>query len=288
MVVILLVTLPLAFAARRQLAGAQRAVSCTTLKPSGTFPCVARDRATGDLRRGPCEDAQQVLDDELAVGGFFVTPLITVTSTVSPVESSPIPATNSFMSGGRAAYFPERPVSSASDARVAAAWNQVPRPVDGTISPAGARELLAVCATAPPAELEHRTVALMIVRRDDRGAALVLAVGLFVFLLGVARAARVDVDPSTGELRMTESIGPLTIQNLALHMADVVEVTVAQGPKGPFLGMRVELVMREGARIPLVSKYALSSTRTHERAASALRGALGAYRSQRAHASSPV
>jgi hypothetical protein len=277
LLLVLVITVPLAWAARRQLPGAQRTVSCTTVASRGTFRCTAWDRTTGDVRRMPCEDAQQSLDDQIDHAGVLSTPAITVVSTVSPVESTPIPAPNVYVGGLNTAIFPRVPRSSANDAKVAAEWNKIDRPADGTITSDSARALLAVCATAPPAEAEHRTVALMIVPRDDRGAALVLAVGVLLILLRFlfARSTVIEVDPNTSTIRLSERFGPFPRAPISVRLSDVIDVVIAHGAKGPLVGQRVELVLMDGSRMPLVSSYAPLSTSAHERTARALKSSLG-------------
>jgi hypothetical protein len=272
---VVLVTLPLGFVARRQLPGAQHTVTCTTAPSNGTYPCMAWDRATGDVRRVPCEDAQQLLDDQLELGGLLTPRVITVVSTVSPVESQAVPASGVFVEGANVAVLSRVPRSSASDAKVAADWNKIKRPADGTITPASARALLALCAAAPRAEAEHRTVALMIVPRDDRGAAGVLLVGLILLAFLLARSAVVEIDPNAAELRVRERFGPFTRRAIVVRPSDVADILVTQGAKGPLLGRRVELVLRDGSRVPLVSTYTALSTRSHDRVVSALRSAVG-------------
>jgi hypothetical protein len=200
---------------------------------------------------------------------------ITVVSTVSPVGSRPVPAQGVWHGVGPAAVFSKVPRSSVSDAKLATAWTKIDRPTDGTITAANARALLAVCATAPPAEAEHRSVALMIVPRDDRGSAAVLLIGLLLLGLLGARSAVVAIEPARSELRVRVRLGPFTKRAISLRSSDVADIVVAQGSVGPLLGRRVELVLRDGSRVPLVSSHAPLASRPHERVAAALRSALG-------------
>ena len=275
LLVVVLLTLPLAYAARRQLPGAQRTITCTTFDAPPVERCTAWDRSTGDVRRVPCRVAEQALEGELAGLGLFRGPALTVVSTVTPVESRPIPATGNFISGHRTAMFSNVPRSSTTDAATAARWNAIERPADGTISPEGARALLGVCASAPPAETEHRTVALMIVPRDDRAPALVLLAGLLLLVLLAARGSVVTIDPTAAELGVADKLGPLALRPVKVRLADVLDVIVTTSASGPFLGQRVELVLVDGSRIPLASSHSPFATRAHERTAIALKRGLG-------------
>lgn len=268
-------TLPLAYAVRRQLPGAQRNVTCTTFAAGTEHRCTAWDRRSGDVRRVPCGVAQEVLDTEIAEGGLLAGPSIMAVSMVAPVDSRPIPASGNFIGGHRTAMFSNVPKSSASDARVAAQWNAIPRPADGKMTAPDARALLALCANAPQAETEHRTLALMIVPRDDRAAALVLLAGLALLGLAFLRGSTITVDPEASELRVADAIGPLSLRPLSVRLSDVLDVVVVTAPSGPFVSQRVEVVLVDGSRIPLATSRSPFSTRAHERAALELKRALG-------------
>ncbi len=267
----MLVLLALLFAAgavfaRREMVGGQHIVSCTTAAPPDATRCMAFDRRTGDVRRVRCEDAQQTLDDLLDVGPLYA-PLLTGISTVEKVPPTAVPADNVFIGRGRSAVFPPRPSSSATDASLAVRWQAVPRPLDGTLAPHAARSLLAMCAAAPLAELESRSITFLIVPRDYRGSLAVGLLGLVAVLLLLARRARVVVDDAAGEVRITERFGLFTKAPVVLHTADVAAVGVER--------RQVVLTLRSGAKLPLVSSEPLLPTGEHERTALALRRALG-------------
>ena len=272
---IVLLTLPLAYAIRRQLPGAQRNVTCGTLGAGTEHRCTAWDRGSGYVRRVPCGAAQEAFDNEVAEGGLFTSPTIMAVSMVSPVESRPIPATGNFIAGHRTAMFSNVPKSSASDADVAAQWDAIPRPADGTMTVSDARALLAVCANAPQAQAESRSLALMIVPRDDRAAALVLLVGLVLLGLTFLRGSVVEVDPHASELRIADKLGPLSLRPVTVRLADVLDVVVSTGTSGPFVSQRVEIVLVDGSRIPLVASRSPFSTLAHQRAAIELKRGLG-------------
>jgi len=270
-----LVSLGLAQLARAQLPGQQRVVSCTTVAYSGVERCTAWDRVRGDVRRLPCGEAQAILDAELSRADLLSQPIITVVSTVSQVQNAPIPTVGNFIGGLRTAVFPRAVSSSASDARVAAAWDAIDRPADGTLPQASARALLAVCAKAPAAEAEHRTVALMLVPRDDRAAAALLLLGLLAFGLLASRGAAVAIDPESGEARITERLGPFTTRSVRLALGQIAAVAISTRARGLFAGRCVELVLLDGSRVPLLSAHAPSGLGPHEQAARALREGLG-------------
>lgn len=258
------------FLARREMVGGQHIVSCTTAAPADATRCMAFDRLTGDVRRVRCEDAQRTLDDLLDVG-LLSAPLLGGISTVEQVPPRPVPADSVFIGSGRTAFFPRRPAASATDANLAARWRAVPRPTDGSLTPEAARSLLAMCAAAPLAELESRTIALTIVPRDYRGSLAVGVLGLLVVLLLLARSARVVVDPASGEVRIRERLALFAKSPVVVHAADVAAVHVERrGARS-----RVVLALRSGATVPLVASFALLGTREHERTVLALQRALG-------------
>lgn len=238
--------------------------------------CTAWDRRTGDVREVPCTSTIALLAEATEGAGLLSRPTITAVSTVSPVESVPIPVTNVIIGGLYAAAFSRVPSASARDAEVAASWNAVKRDDDGTVSPGAARELLAICAGAPPAEKEYRSIALLIVPRDDRAAAGVLLLGLALTLWLLLRSsAVVTVDPVAAELVITERRGPFASPPVRVGVGDVADVVVTHGALGPFAGRRVEVLLRNGDRVPLVSTFGPIASGPHERTLTTLRRALG-------------
>lgn len=296
---IVLLTIPLALLARRDGRVAD-SVTCHNA-PSSPQVCWKATDASG--RKGPmqcreeagqpgrcyatvegvvapiaCDAAHAKLDEllgEHAAVPALERPFVNAMTALAPIEARPVPHASVTSDLGRAAYFPPRSTRSDSDASLAASWPKPEREWDGSVRPESARALLEACMVAPPGELAVRTVSIATFARDRRGSVAVVVGALVALGLLLARRARVDVEPRVSEVRVTEHVGPFAKRTLVVPCAAVADVVVATGAAGPLVARRVELVMQDGSRLPLLARFAPLSAGAHERVAARLRSALG-------------
>jgi hypothetical protein len=264
LVAALVLALPLARWARSD-AAFPSSVTCTTpLRPAATGagvaanvpapPPPADDLCTAhdarDIRtwtRMPCNAAPAALEALLESRGPLSRPLVYVVE----IGADPGPR------GG---------LSSAIDPTAG---------VDG----ATARALLMGCVEARPSAAAPRTVQVMALDRDYLPSVVVLACALLAaVVLGVRRRVLVELDPAHRFAILVER-GFLRERRTAMvAFDDVADVVVAAGASGMLSGRRVEIVRRDGARVPLTDAYVPLTFHAHQQAARRLHAYLDGMR----------
>jgi hypothetical protein len=245
LIVALVLAAPLALWARRD-AAFPSSVSCTTAFKTNGWPteqsCTAHD--SHDIRSWtqlPCNALSAAFEGLLQSRGPLNRPLVYI------VESDPAGS--------------KTPLN-------------VPSAIDPTVGVDAnmARALLTECVNAPPATGAPRTVQVMVLDRDYLPSALVLAsVLLVVFVLGLRRRVRIDVDPAQRFVLFVERGFVRERRTTMVKVDDIADVVVAAGASGFLSGRRVEIVRNDEKRVLVTEHYVPLTFGVHEQAARRLK-----------------
>jgi mono/diheme cytochrome c family protein len=271
-VLALAVAVPLAIIARRD-ARTPTVVSCTTFRAPGNDKMCSdlEPDALGAVTPIRCGAAPAVLEKALSPSNPFVHPIISATrteiSTANPACGETPGASNVVLGGN---VFVNGIRISSNDAPPAgpAPPPAAPPAGSGGVDAATARSYMAECALHPSWSGPIKTVSVSVLERDYLPSVLVVAGALALAFLGMRRRrATVDLDGAEGTLRLVEHGFFRVRRRAALPLAEVLYVTVATGA-GPLLnGKRVEVVCRNGDRLPLVDAFVPLTWRAHDQMA---------------------
>jgi hypothetical protein len=214
-----------------------RAAATAAGAPPGDDLCSAHDAR--DIRtwtKLPCGAAPAALEALLESRGPFSRPLVYVVEIGA--DSGPRPG-----------------LSSAIDPTAG---------VDG----ATARALLLGCVEAPASAATPRTVQVMALDRDYLPSVVLLSCVLLVAaVLGLRRRVLVELDPAHRFAVVVERGFLRERRTTMVALDDIADVVVATGASGILGGRRVELVRRDGARVPLTDAYIPLTFHAHDQAA---------------------